>query len=35
LALPQWPPALRRTERLVRQKLPWAARTELLAWILP
>jgi hypothetical protein len=28
-------PASRSTMRLVWQKLPWAARTELLGWILP
>ena len=28
-------PARRRTIQRVRQKLPWAAQTELLAWILP
>jgi hypothetical protein len=28
-------PALRRTIRLARQKLPWVAEKELFAWILP
>lgn len=28
-------PALQRTVWGVRKKLPWAARTELVAWILP
>ena len=32
---PSGRPASRRTMRLVWQKLPWAARTELLRWILP